>query len=98
MWKDGDFLSEKKIKKWSLGKFKISEINALLDPINIEIKGNKEAIIEGFRSISEYDENMIKINMHKMAISFFGRNMEIKCLNSDSLVIKGFITSIEFIN
>ncbi len=97
MWKDGDFLSEKKSKLWSFGKFKISEI-AMLDPINIEIKGNREAIIEGYKSISEYDENMIKINMHKMAISFFGRNMQIKCLNCDSLVIKGFITSIEFIN
>ena len=81
----------------NLEKLKSSSIGVMLDPINIEIKGNREAIIEGCKSITEYDENMVKINMHKMAISFFGRNMEIKCLTSDSLVVRGFITSIEFI-
>lgn len=88
--------SKKKSNLWNLEKIKESSIGVMLDPINIEIKGNREAIIEGCKSITEYDENMVKINMHKMAISFFGRNMEIKCLTADSLVVRGFITSIEF--
>ena len=99
IWKDGDVLSEKKKSKFcKLGKFKISDITNLLEDINIELKGNREAIIEGCKNIAQYDENMIRVNMNKMSISFFGRNLEIKCLNYDSLVIKGFITSIEFIN
>lgn len=68
----------------------------MLDPIRIEMKSNKEAIIEGCKSISQYDENVISINMDKMIISFFGRNMEIKCMNSDSMVIRGVISSVEF--
>ena len=69
----------------------------MLNSVNLEIKGNREAIVEGCKSIAAYDENVIKINMNKMSICFFGRNMEIKCMTSDSLIIHGFITSIEFI-
>ena len=87
----------KKSKFFNFENFKNSSVGIMLDPVNIEIRGNREAIIEGCKNIAQYDENMIKINMKKMGISFFGRDLEIKCLNSDSLVIKGFITSIEFI-
>ncbi len=69
----------------------------ILNSVNLEMKGNREAIIEGCKSIATYDENVIKINMNKMSICFFGRNMGIKCMTSDSLIIHGFITSIEFI-
>ena len=43
------------------------------------------------------DENVIKINMGKMVTMFCGRNLSLKCLDADSLVITGFIISIEFI-
>ena len=63
---------------------------------HLEINGNNEVIVEGCKSIVEYDENIIKISTKKMFIQFLGRNLRIKCLNTDSLVIQGFITSIEF--
>ena len=70
---------------------------ALPDFSHFEINSNKEVIIEGCRGILQYDENIIRVNMGKMVTSFYGRNLSLKCLNSDSLVIIGFITSIEFI-
>ena len=88
--------NNKKCRLWNFENLKNSDLGVMLDPVNIEIKGNREATIEGLKSIAQYDENMIKINMNKMAISFFGRNLEIKCLSADALVIKGFITSIEY--
>lgn len=69
----------------------------MVGPTHLEINGNNEVIVEGCRSIVEYDENIIKISTKKMYISFFGRSLNIKCLTTDSLVIKGFITSIEFL-
>lgn len=33
----------------------------------------------------------------KMVACFFGRNLNIKCFNLESLVIEGYITSIEFL-
>lgn len=88
--------NKKREKLWSFDNLKDSSLGVILNPISIEMKGNREAVIEGCKSISQYDENVIKVNMSKMTISFFGRNMEIKYLTSDSLVIRGFITSIEF--
>lgn len=70
---------------------------ALPDFSHFEINSNKEVIIEGCRGILQYDENIIRVNMGKMVTSFCGRNLSLKCLDSDSLVIIGFITSIEFI-
>ena len=87
---------KKPSKLWSIDSLKDTSVGVMLDPISIEMKSNKEAIIEGCKSISQYDENVISINMDKMIISFFGRNMEIKCMNSDSMVIRGVISSVEF--
>lgn len=63
---------------------------------HFEINGNKEIIIEGCRSILQYDENIIRINTGKMITSFEGRNLQIRCLTQDSLIIEGFITAIRF--
>lgn len=63
---------------------------------HFEINGNREAIIEGCKSILEYDENIVKINTGKMVTSFEGRKLQIKCLTPDSLIVEGFITSIRF--
>ncbi len=89
------------IKKYknllSFENLKDSSAGIMLCPVNLEIKGNREVIVEGCKSISLYDENIVKVKMNKMSISFFGRKLEIKYLTSDSLIIRGFITSIEFI-
>lgn len=67
-----------------------------IDSAHFEINSNKEIIIDGCKCILEYDENFIKIKMDKMDVLFFGEKMEIKCMTTDSLVIKGIIASIEF--
>ena len=58
---------------------------------------NREVTIDGSKGVLEYDENLIRINMGKMVACFFGRNLNIKCFNLESLVIEGYITSIEFL-
>lgn len=62
-----------------------------------EISGNREVIVDGCRGVLEYDETKIRINTGKMITCFIGRGLTIKCLSPDSLVIEGFITSIEFV-
>ena len=73
-----------------------SPLASLLSAFRFEMCGNKEVIIEGCQGILIYDENLIKIKVKKMLVSFFGRNLSVKCLTSDSLIILGFITSVEF--
>ena len=61
----------------------------------MEFCGNREVTIDGSKGVLEYDENLIRINMGKMVACFFGRNLNIKCFNLESLVIEGYITTIE---
>ncbi len=76
--------------------FNNSSLKNMLSPVHIDIKSNREVLLEGCQYIQEYDENVVKIKAPKMEISFFGKNLEIKCMNIDSLVIEGCLTSIEF--
>ncbi len=64
---------------------------------HFEMNSNREVIVEGCKGILQYDENLVRINTGKMVTSFCGRNLSIKCLTTDSLIVEGFITSIEFI-
>ena len=79
-----------------LCKLKNSSVGGFVCPVHFEIKGNRQVIVEGCQSIEQYDENMVKIKVQKMYVSFFGKDLNIKCLGMDSLIIDGFITSIEF--
>lgn len=76
--------------------FNGSSLKNMLSPVHMDIKSNREVVLEGCKYIEEYDENVVKIKVPKMEIVFFGRNLEIKCMNVDSLVISGVLTSIEF--
>ena len=69
----------------------------VLSSVHIEMRSNKELILEGCQKIEEYDENMIKIKVSKMWVSVFGRNLELRCLTPDSLIVSGFICSVEFL-
>lgn len=70
----------------------------VLSSVHIEMKSNRELILEGCQKIEEYDENIVKIKVPKMCISVFGRNLELRCLTPDSLVVSGFISSVEFLS
>ncbi len=63
----------------------------------IELGGNREAVVDGCQGVLEYDENAIKLLTGKMQTCFLGRGLQIKVLTHDSAVIEGFIMSIEFI-
>lgn len=74
-----------------------SPLASLLSPVRFEMNGNREVIVEGCKSILQYDENVVRVGVKKMSVSFYGRNLSIKCLTVDSLVVQGFVTSIEFV-
>ena len=44
----------------------------------------------------EYDDTTVRLNMGNMIVRFLGRNLQIKGMTADSLVVEGFITSIEY--
>ena len=65
---------------------------------HIELSGNREAVIEGCNGVLEFDENIVRLNVGKFIIKFTGRGLIIKELTKSSVVVEGFIISIEYMN
>jgi len=65
-------------------------------PSHMEINGNQEVIVDGCSGVLEYDTDVVRIKTGKLIVRFSGRNLVIKCLTADSLVVTGFLTGIEF--
>ncbi len=66
-------------------------------PTHIELKGNREAVVEGCSGVLEYDTGVVRVRAGKLTVRFSGRGLVIQCLTTDSLVVTGFITGIEFL-
>lgn len=65
--------------------------------VHIEINSNREAIIDGSSGILEYNECCIKISTGKMIVAFKGRGLFIRCMSDSSMVIEGYISSVEYV-
>ena len=76
--------------------FENSPMGFAMQNYNLEVRGNKEVKIEGCKKILSLSQECIKISTNEMYISIFGKNLKIKCLTYDSLLIQGFINKIEF--
>ena len=70
---------------------------SITNSAHFEMNGNREVIIEGCRNILQYDEDVIRIDIGKMSATIEGRSLNIKNFSPTSLVIEGFILSINFI-
>ena len=72
-------------------------------PVNVveglpqmEVMGNKEAVIEGCDGVLEYNENVVRLSTGKLVIKFMGRGLILKCMTDTGVIVTGYITSIEF--
>ncbi len=62
----------------------------------MELSGNREAVIDGCQGILEYDDTVVKLDTGKVMVRFIGRNMQIKSMTAESIVVTGFFNAIEF--
>lgn len=65
--------------------------------VHCAISSNREAVFEGSRGVLEYNDQTIRINTSGFIVKFSGRGLSIRCLTESSMIIEGFITSIEYI-
>jgi sporulation protein YqfC len=65
---------------------------------HLELSGNREAVVDGCNSVLEFDENIVRLSVGKHIIRFSGRGLTLKELTKSSVVVEGFIISIEFMN
>ena len=81
-----------------------NKLDRILDlPIEVSTNEPKVTIIsfekllvENYKGILEYDENMIKIGTYIGIINIVGRDMTLNEMTSDDVMVKGEIDSIDF--
>lgn len=58
--------------------------------------GNRELQLEGCKSIIEYGDEKIQLNLGKGTVALLGKNLSITSLNSNEMLILGKISTVEF--
>ena len=71
-------------------------VNVMEGLPEIELLGNKEAVVEHCQGILEYDDTVVRINTGKMVLKFTGRNLRLKTMTDESVIVEGSFTTIEF--
>lgn len=64
----------------------------------VEIISNTCALVDGCKSVTEYDDDIISLNLGKKSITFRGTSLSIKSLSMEQAMVEGFIVSVEFAN
>ncbi len=80
----------------SLNKLANLPPGTLYNAPRFEINGNTEIIAESCKSILEYSENIVQIDTNDLIVTFYGTDLKIQHIKTDSLIIKGRISSMEF--
>lgn len=61
----------------------------------IQLNGNKEALVESSCAILEYDENIIRLSTDDFIIKFLGQELSLNCMTNENVMVSGTIFSIE---
>ena len=62
----------------------------------IQIRGNREIVIDGCTGLLSYAEDNILIETRYCRIKIAGRNLKLKNLSKSILAVRGFIQNVEF--
>ena len=69
---------------------------AIANTTKTTILEDNNILIEGYKSIEDYFTNYIKVKCNTLSIVIDGKDLDIKEITDDDLVIKGEIFSINF--
>ncbi len=73
-----------------------AEVYGLPSEVKTELNSNRLATVEGFKSVIQYYENLIKLGVKGGSITFMGTDLRITVLSDDGAEIRGFIQSVEY--
>lgn len=64
--------------------------------ITITLYGTKQAVVEGYRAILEYDDTILRVSDGKRIANIFGTDLMLREMSDEGLVVDGKIHSAEF--
>ncbi|MGN0663972.1 MAG: YabP/YqfC family sporulation protein [Negativibacillus sp.] len=65
--------------------------------VHLEFNGNREVIIEECSGILEYTEQQVRVNTANFILRFQGKNLQIRTMTHDSIILSGHIDRLEFL-
>lgn len=68
---------------------------ALLPALRVELLENRQAVVDGCRSILEYSDSCIRLSGGKLILRFTGSGLELRAFREGSAIVSGRITSVE---
>ena len=86
--------SEKRIKEKFLDMMELPK-ELLKDVSRITLLGNEDILVENYKGIIEYEENIIRLNN---GINIFGTNLNVEEITDVDIFITGKINNVEFEN
>lgn len=87
---------KKNLKKELSAAFEMPE-EIVSDLPLISLRGFGEAVVENYKGIIEYSTEKIRVNTSVGVLRLTGKDMFIKCLDADNIIITGKIMSAEFL-
>lgn len=66
--------------------------------VHLDFSGNREVVVEGCRGVLEYDEDMASLDLGKLKVRFIGRGLTLRNYVGKSIIVDGFINSVEFLS
>ncbi len=69
---------------------------AFLSQVRVELLGNRQAMVDGCRSIIEYSDTCIRLSTSRLILKFTGTGLEIRALTDSSAIVEGTILSLEY--
>ena len=52
--------------------------------------------MDGCRGIVEYNDSTVRLNITGGQLRFSGRSLQIACMTEDSMILRGYILSVEY--
>lgn len=69
----------------------------MLDAAKLVLVGERELMIENYKGILEYDENVIRIKTVGRTVRISGSSLEIRTITDEDIQVVGRISSIELV-
>ena len=69
---------------------------ALVPQLRVELLQNRQAIVEGCKGVLEYSDSCIRLSADRVILRFGGSGLQLRTFNSNSAIVEGNITSLEY--
>lgn len=81
-------------EKWS-DSFDTAPV-VLSGTAQIELSGNREAVVDGCQGILQYEDTVIRVSTGRLIVRFTGADLCIRTMQQNQILICGTIASVDF--